>query len=162
MTATARPIPESPPVTSATFPESLPAGLYRGASYFGRGSSSASIPGLSSFCFGNGGFGSDVICGLDMSASSGGPSNNLASARGAIGRDRRRAPADDGERGGNRGERPRIERADAEQQTAREPQRQRRRRDANRDADRRQRHRLADDQRHDVAPPGAERDPDRD
>src|SRR5438093_820030 len=77
MTATARPIPESPPVTSATFPESLPAGLYRGASYFGRGSSSASIPGLSSFCFGNGGFGSDLICGCDMSLTK---SNKLASA----------------------------------------------------------------------------------
>src|SRR5581483_8489821 len=75
ITATARPIPESPPVINATFPSSLFAGLYRRAWYFGFGSSSASSPGLSSFLAGNGGFGSDVICGFAMSLAE---SNNLA------------------------------------------------------------------------------------
>ena len=46
-TATARPMPESPPVISATLPSSLPAALYSGASYCGRGRSSASMPGFS-------------------------------------------------------------------------------------------------------------------
>ena len=62
-TATARPMPESPPVIKATFPWSFPEPLYLGAWYCGRGSSSDSSPGLSRCCLGNGGLGSFCTCG---------------------------------------------------------------------------------------------------
>ena len=45
--ATARPMPESPPVIRATLPSSLPEPFQKGASYMGCGSSAASLPGLS-------------------------------------------------------------------------------------------------------------------
>ena len=45
--ATARPMPESPPVISAILPSSLPAALYWAASYRGFGESSDSSPGES-------------------------------------------------------------------------------------------------------------------
>src|SRR5688572_429845 len=56
--ATARPMPESPPVMRATLPSSLPAALYAPASKRGFGESSDSSPGDSWCCFGNGGRGS--------------------------------------------------------------------------------------------------------
>ena len=62
--AAGRPIPESSPVISATLPVSLRAGLQRPASNRGRCSMSASRPGFLSFWRGNGGLGSDSICGL--------------------------------------------------------------------------------------------------
>jgi len=56
-TATARPIPESPPVINATLPSSFFEPTYYGASYIGAGSSLASMPGFLGCCLGNGGTG---------------------------------------------------------------------------------------------------------
>src|SRR6185369_2894037 len=60
-TATARPIPESPPVIKATLSFSLPAPAYRGAWCRGRGFSFASMPGFGWCCAGIGERGSSSL-----------------------------------------------------------------------------------------------------
>jgi len=59
ITATARPIPESPPEMRATFPLSFPEPAYNGALYCGRGWTFVSRPGDSCRCFGIGDIGRD-------------------------------------------------------------------------------------------------------